>query len=484
MNAQTEFAALLAGFAAAREEGAAPDGAARLGRIAAQVRRRRLVRVVVSTGAAAAAVLGIAVGVYAVARPDPTPPAETAAPTVLPTPAPTASDEPDQAPTALGEVTVHPLLPSAEPMPEGLLEQTTADWSMVTYYDAELAEGGEGDHPTVLYLLGPDGSRHEVPTPVRLMADCEFCSGVGEHGLAPTVSEWLPGTSLAVVTPIYDDVDTSRHFELTDLLTGEVLQRLDAADGEWAHMHFVRDGTSDVLVVRTYPQSDAGGDGVRVFERRGVDGSLVAAYDLDPADGIQHFTIDGSGRRVAFQGADELVVVDLATFAEVARMPVPGADTCMAGARWDLGSPGNAAARLWLDEDTLVLRCAEGDLVTGATGAHFWLVDLDGSTIDLGGEHPWYGTAGYRGRLLVSDTVTWYELRPDGSRAALAMDATVGADRVVDGRFVYVDEHVSDDGPEPTGNLVWTDPVTGRRGELLELVDAGSRIQVADASWW
>lgn len=39
------------------------------------------------------------------------------------------------------------------------------------------------------------------------------------------------------------------------------MQTVDAADDEWAHMFFVGDGTSDVLVVRTYPQNDIGGTG-------------------------------------------------------------------------------------------------------------------------------------------------------------------------------------------------------------------------------
>ncbi len=487
MNPQIELTELLAGFAGARDEAVAPDGPARVQAIVAHVRRRRVMRTVAASGLAAATVLGIAVGVYGVTRPEPTPPVDSPTPSVTPTPTPTPTEEPTQEPTEeppqpLGEVTVHPLLPAAEPLMEGMLETTTPAWSMVTYYDTDVANGVDGDHPTVLYLVAPDGSRFEVPTPVPLMADCAFCSVTGERGAAPVVNEWLPGTSLAVVTPIHDDVDVSRHYELTDLLTGQVLARVDAADSEWAHMFFVGDGTTDVLVVRTYPQNDIGGDGVRVFERRSADGSLVAAFDIDPTDEIQHFVIDEAGRQVAFQGVDELRVVDLATFADVARLPVPGADTCQPDYRWSLEEPGRPLAQAWLDPSAVVFSCFEGDQYSGSTSAHFWLVGLDGTTTDLGGGHPMHGNATVGGRLLVSDESTWFELQSDGTLSGLPMDRTVGLGRLVDGRFVYVDMFF-DEGGEPTGDLVWADPFTGERGTVLELVDPGSRLRVAYVAW-
>lgn len=488
MNAQIELTELLAGFAGARDEAAARDGAARLAVITSQVRRRRVVRTVAASGLAAAAVLGIAAGVYGLTRPDPTPPVQTPTPTVTRTPSPTPTQEPTEEPTeppqALGDVTVHPLLPAAEPLLEGILEGTTPAWSMVTYYDIDVANGADGDHPTVLYLVAPDGSRFEVPTPVPLMAPCDFCGAFAELGAAPVVNEWLPGTSLAVVTPVHDDVDVARHYELTDLLTGEVLQSLDAADGEWAHLFFVGDGTSDVLVVRTYPQNDIGGDGVRVFERRRADGSLVAAFDVDPADQIQHFVIDEVGRRVAFEGIGEVRVVDLLTFAEVARVPVPASDTCHADYTWGMEAPGQPLVQAFMDQDRVVFGCGEGDEISGTTGSHFWLVDLDGTTTDLGGGHETIGFATLAGRLLLSDESTWFELRPDGTRSDLPMDRTVDPTRFVDGRLVYVDQYGGDGGVgETTRELIWVDPFTGARGTLLELVDPGSRMRMAYTSW-
>lgn len=485
MNTQIELTDLLAGFAAARDEAAAPHGAARLPVISAQVRRRRVVRTVAASGLAAAAVLGIAVGVYGLTRPDPTPPVQVPTPTVTRAPSPTPTEEPTEKPTEesprpLGDVTVHPLLPTAEPLLEGVLEGTTSAWSMVTYYDIDVADGGEADHPTVLDLVAPDGSRFEVPTPVPLMAPCDFCGSSAEVGGAPVVSEWLPGTSLAIVTPVFDDVDVARHYQLTDLLTGEVLQSVDAADGEWAHMFFVGDGTSDVLVVRTYPQNDVGGDGVRVFERRRADGSLVAAFDIDPADQIQHFVIDEAGRQVAFEGAGELRVLDLLTFAEVVRLPVPASDSCQADYTGAMEGPGQPLAQAWLDGDSIVLVCGEADEISGTTGEHLWLVDVDGTTIDLGGGHETTGLATLAGRLLLSDQSTWFELRADGTRSDLPMDRTVDPGRFVDGRLVYVDQYGGDGGAaEPTGELIWVDPFTGSRGTLLELVDPGSRMVAA-----
>ncbi len=489
MNAQIELTDLLAGFAAARDEAAAPDGAARLPVIASRVRRRRVVRTVAASGLAAAAVLGIAAGVYGLTRPDPTPPVQTPSPTVTRTPSPTPTEEPTQGPTeeppqALGDVTVHPLLPPAQPLMEGVLEETTPAWSMVTYYDIDVENGADGDHPTVLYLVAPDGSRFEVPTPVPLMAPCDFCGADAEAGAAPVVTEWLPGTSLAIVTPVFDDVDVYRHYQLTDLLTGEVLQTVDAADDEWAHMFFVGDGTSDVLVVRTYPQNDMGGDGVRVFERRHADGSLVAAFDIDPADQIQNFVVDEDGRQVAFQGSRDVRVLDLLTFAEVSRLPVPESEACQPDYWRDMEPPGEPRASSWLDSDTIVFECYEGDLVSGSTAAHFWLVGSDGATTDLGGGHPMVGAAAVAGRLLVADGSTWFELRSDGTRSALPMDLTVDPARFVDGRLVYVDQYGGDGGvAETTRELIWVDPFTGARGTLLELRDPGSRMRVAYVPW-
>lgn len=489
MNAQIELTDLLAGFAAARDEAAAPEGAARLPLIATQVRRRRVVRTVAASGLAAAAVLGIAAGVYGLTRPDPTPPVQTPSPTVTRTPSPTPTEEPTQEPTEeppqpLGDVTVHPLLPTAEPLLEGILEGTTPAWSMVTYYDIDVANGGDGDHPTVLYLVAPDGSRFEVPTPVPLMAPCDFCGAYAELGAAPVVADWLPGTSLAIVTPIFDDVDVSRHYQLTDLLTGEVLQSVDAADGEWAHMVFVGDGTSDVLVVRTYPQNDILGDGVRVFERRHADGSPVAAVDIDPADQIQHFVIDQTGRRVAFEGVGEVQVLDLLTFAEVARLPVPASDTCHADYTWGMEAPGQPLARSWLDQDSLVFGCGEGNEVSGTTGTYLWLVDLDGTTTDLGGGHDVIGITTVAGRLLTRDQSGWFEVSPDATWSRIPLAPTADVQRFVDGRFVYVDQDPGLDGAAPaTGYLVWAEPFTGTGGSLLELVDPGSRMSVAYVPW-
>lgn len=477
MSTQIELTDLLAGFAAARDEATAPDGAARLPVVAAQVRRRRLVRTVTVSGLAAAAVLGIAAGVYGLTRPDPTPPVESPTPTVTPSPTPTPTEEPTEEPTQeppqpLGEVTVHPLLPAAQPLMEGVLEETTPAWSMVTYYDQDLALGPEVDHPTVLYLVAPDGSVMEVPTPVSLMAPCTFCDGSS----VPAVREWLPGTSLAIVTPLHDDNESVLHWQMVDLLTGEVLVAVDGEPGSFLSMRFVHDDTADVLVVR---EDVVIGESARIasIERRHADGTLAARFDGGYETASPYaWDVSPDGSLVSLHGLGEALVLRASDLGESARVR-PAALDCPAG---EFVSAPLAPVR-WHDDATLWFRCsvqtADARLLQTA-----WLVPLQGQAQVVAREVAGYVAGSFAGHALLhlADENTWYVVRPDGSR----YDAPILSSHVItppdtEGMLTYTDD-VYDDNRELTQALHRVDLLAGTSTTLLAPVDLGSTMFLAD----
>jgi drug/metabolite transporter superfamily protein YnfA len=476
MSARVELADLLAGFAAAREAASQPEGATRVPALTAAVHRRRVMRATVTTAAAAAVVLGVGAGVYGLTSPEPTPPAET----LTPTPTPDETEEPEVTPEPelLGSVTVHPLLPEAEPLPAGLVEETTPGWSMVTYYPVDR---DSGDHPTVLYLLAPDGRLFEVPTPVPLMAPCDFCDG-GADDTAPALKAWLPGTSLAIVSPLYDDVELDGHYQVVDLLSGAVLQSIDAPGGSWVTVDFVRDGTTDVLVVTEAVAIEPELAEVTRIERRRVDGTVVAEHGGVDVVLPLSWRLSPDGALLALPGEDGAAVVLRASdLTEVAR-PVPGAARCPAG---DGGHPLMATG--WVDDQTLLFTCTafqapSGDPLVGPQTAVTTAV-----AVPLAGEPRMLapevvgsveGVAG--GRLLLHDWLagTWTALGPDGARTDLDLRTSwlPPNARLTRDRLVHVEDQEWNGGP--TWTVVSTDLATGETRALLPLVDSASRVRL------
>jgi len=74
-------------------------------------------------------------------------------------------------------VTLDPRLPSASPLPAGLLAETDASWLLALVAPAELGDWTGSVH----YLVSPEGDRYELPA----------LGGV-------SLSQWLPGTPYAL----------------------------------------------------------------------------------------------------------------------------------------------------------------------------------------------------------------------------------------------------------------------------------------------
>lgn len=173
-----------------------------------RVRRRRAVRHAVEAVAVLPVVAAAAVGGWLLlGGPDPLPPVVTPSPTgtptdeQAPTPTPTASPTPTQTPEVpyLSTVTVHPLLPPAERLPQGLLAETDADWSLLRY---EAGPVTSADQPGVSeeYLLSPDGRLFQLP---------------GHQG---SITGWRPGSTRAVAIQASDGPPAS--VGVLDLETG------------------------------------------------------------------------------------------------------------------------------------------------------------------------------------------------------------------------------------------------------------------------
>lgn len=476
MSAQVELKDLLAGFAAARETASTDDGAARIPALATRVRGRRVVRAAAASGAAAAAVLGLGAAVYGLTRPDHVPPVELPTPVVTPTPSPTPTDDdPAEEPTpdALGPVTDHPLLPDAEPLRTGAIEGTGPGWSLVTYYDADLTLGAEPDHPTVLYLLAPDGRPAEVPTPVPLMAECTFC---GDGSFVPAVHEWLPGTALAIVAPVHDDPESILHWQVVDLVSGQVLQAIEAEPGGWVGVRFVGDGTTDVVVVHERVAIERSAAGVTRVERRRADGALVAEHGAYDTGYAFAWSVSPGGAYVALHGDGEGLVLRSADLDEVAR-PTADDAPCPQG---DAGGRALSPAG-WSDESTLLFTCVAFSS-TGTSRTTALAVPLDGDPRELGRDLVEDVAGAFDGRLLLHDWASgaWATLGADGSRTDVLVRARSldpGA-RPVAGRLVHADDEHGPDGAEPTWAVSSTDLADGGVETLLAPVDAGSRLHL------
>ena len=167
----------------------------RLAAVKNLVRRHRASRHAVQLGASVAGLVVFgAAAWFGLFRPEPAP---VATPDVTHTPTPTPSPTPTV--RYLSTVTVDPLLPSAERLPEGLLAETDADWTLLRYEARPVATDGER-RVSVEYLLSPDGNRYQLP----------------DH--PGRITGWVPGSTRAVATQTSDDVSAS--LGLVDLETG------------------------------------------------------------------------------------------------------------------------------------------------------------------------------------------------------------------------------------------------------------------------
>lgn len=318
----------------AASAGSAVDVDRELRVVGARVARQRLVRGAAASAGAAAAVVVLAVAVQA-AGPEPAPPAtptpspsETLAPSPTPTPTATPSATPtptEQPEPEVGGVTVHPSLPPAQGLPEGLLATTTREWSLMTYEaDGDVATPTS---PTVVYLLAPDGTVYEVPTPLDL--------GSGEQD-GRFVTEWLAGSSLVLLH--HGTAGGETWTEVADVLTGEILMSLPGGQVP-ASAHFVGDGTSDV-VVAVQDFTSGGQDDLSVvtsMTRLTADGRVVAsAPGFTPLPlVIDAVVVDGTGSRLLLADAAGVRVVDARTLATTGGvgMPAYGSGGCR-GATW------------------------------------------------------------------------------------------------------------------------------------------------------
>ena len=281
---------------------------------------------VVRAGCAVALGAGLALLVGCGATTPPTPPGgasplPTAAVVSSPTPTPTPSPTPVQ----LSTVTADPELPSALPLPAGLLAKTDASWLV-----ALVATGASQQRrplARVYYLVSPEGQRYELPS-------------LGDVNLV----QWLPGTTDALA--LRAGATGSLEVGVIDLETGRRIGGLD-----WAALHkavptatslavgFVGDETTDLIVsVRT-------AHGMRAL-RMATDGTVRASVDsgwsgLYPAPG---------GRRIlAFEAgsAHQLLEVDPHTLRVIGR--------AMDGECWPS----------WVDDTHWVANCPRGSNQTG-----------------------------------------------------------------------------------------------------------------------
>lgn len=293
---------------ASAAEASAPDPALEARMLGARIARQRALRAGSTSVAAAAVVVGLAVGVQALSAPDPAPPAaptprESVAPTPTSEPSPSATRAPavthDPAP-----VTVAPGLLDALPLPDDLLASTTPEWSVVTY----LVPGET--RSTVLYLVDPNGLVYEIPTPLDL--------SVRDGDLEDVVEEWEPGSSMVV---LHHALETGVEVQVRDVLTGEVHSSYPA-DPVRPDVRFIGDGTGDVLVTRFDLREDDY-PAVRSVERFTAGGQLVASM---PGDGVSWAigTIDAEGHRMLVEGSDGAIqVIGLNGLARAATYEAP-----------------------------------------------------------------------------------------------------------------------------------------------------------------
>lgn len=386
-----------------------------------RIARRRALRTGAVSLTSAAAVVGLAAGVNALAdRDEPQPPATASpSPSVTPTPTPTTTPTPE---ATLPPVTVRPLLPDALPMPPGTFARTGAGWVLV---QRSLVTGnGEGDGPierSYFYLVDPTGTRYEVPF---------------NTDRSVNLVDWLPGTSTAVVQ-LGGLGDWSSGVSVMDLEAGTFR---DLPDGVYGAPMLARDGT---VVVAGWDGTVAAyaADGTQVASID-VDGLGVSAADLDPSRTQLAVTVQDAGVR--------LLTTDLQP------LNAPRAATHL--------DDRACVDATWLDESTLTAACPDGEQ-PGAL--QYWTVPLDGAAVVLpvGTTPEWSRLTVVRadGRTYVhhpavTDPDTGQEITP----ARLSLIAA-------DGTLVPIEPVLG--GLESTGNLLvgWLELGNGHSGDVIAL---------------
>lgn len=340
---------------AARE--APADVAAEVERLAALARRRRA-RVTGGwlAGAAAVVALGVVLSDVLPAA-DPVPPAR---------PAPWVEETPDDGPVEVERVdgvVVHDGLPVARAMPDGALE-SAVDGSALVLYGAPASPADDALPPTVLYLVDPDGDVVDVPH--ALVLD-------GPDMVSP--QSWLPGTRL-VLTAVHAPVDT---FEVVDLLSGDVLGRVQAEGSMSPDVRFAGDGTTDLVVVRP-------SGGTVTVDRITAQGDVLASTTVEaPAevDVSAGWITSEDGRWGMSTLPGERLVTAMTDVSPGPSLPYPD------------GPTGDCRPSTWVGADVL-LRCeaggawlarpGTGDLVPVLAGAPDAAAGRVRSAWDVGGE--------------------------------------------------------------------------------------------------
>ncbi|WP_258725317.1 hypothetical protein [Cellulomonas sp. NS3] len=433
--------------------------------LTARVRRRRALRAT-AAGLGAATVMGVgALGVQAADRTDEVPvdprpsvtrtspapsPSVTRTGTPAPTPTPTSEE-----PAVLGEVTVHPLLPPAQPLRAGMLEAAGPGWHLVTVSVPWEVEPDVPDAPPpVLYLVSPSGDRFEVPTPVPLTIDSATWDG-------GTVEDWAPG-STAVVTFVSTGVslgDTrTGYLAVRDLLSGETFAEIPVPETEWVGATFVGDGTTDVLVTRrvAWTEGYTQVDRVQRLTRDGVEvGALGAMRQSARSD--EAFVRSPDGSTLVLNDADGLRLVRTRDLAVIGDVTVPYPD-----------APGACGVWTWWDDDRVVLRCQpDGPSLTGeAETSELWLAPASGDAPArrLGDAQSYVGATMVAGRLVVLGTPSWTAVDESGTVTTLPWSSDLSAPlHGTAGDRVHVRRSTAAGGQE----IVSVDPFTGQVAQLV-----------------
>jgi hypothetical protein len=411
---------------------AAGDRSRTLGR---RIRRRRAVRVARTAGAATLAValtVGAAFGVGQIER---TP--VGGSPEGTDGPGPSASGTPG--PQPLGEVTEHSLLPDAQPLLEGMLEQAGPGWSLAQFASEAI------DADSLVYLVDPEGALYELPN---------------SRGLGGSLHGWLPGTTLGILrTGAYVG-----EYAVVDLLTGRRLLTIhdELADDRpsYATVTFAQDGTTDLLVRWTRWMDEGGRQVVRTI-RLGLDGEERATTGghVEPAVGsLVELVVSPDGTRIAVNDVAGLSIVGSDDLAQVAAVASPHEGVA-------------CATSTWLTDDLLAVECAttsEGRLA-GPTD-ELWLVPADGGDATLLGEvdypRAWL-VAGMTVVAAMDDEGTQMLYRARGGGSLSVLDATVPpvVTGSAGGRLFGFDPTY--EGPYADSELVALDPFTGDRRVLL-----------------
>lgn len=252
----------------------------------------------------------------------------------------------------LGDVTVAEGLPPAEPLVEGMLEAADAGWSLVQL-DAVTV-----DDRTFFYLVDPEGTLFEVPSPLSAT------SWIRD----PDLVDWLPGTRLVLMRWSFQ-----HEAAVVDLLTGErVLTVPSGLQGhEYAHFNgtFVKDGTTDVMVSWDWSTPGAGPSGERVA-RLGLDGVERATSDVAPPPFGEYpgpLLSDG-GRRLAVTGEPGVRILDARDLSQVGTIQLPE------------GRVSSECGPVhWLGADAVLLGCDSP--VSDTFALDLWVAPVDGGEL-------------------------------------------------------------------------------------------------------